>query len=164
TFTAALRRLDAGGYIVRLGKQQRKARGRQGSSRRSKRGALDAGRSGVVRARVAFGALERAGIDSTAIEAARRLAPLPETYAQTGEQVASDEDAAALRIDQSEGPKVGALKSAARIEATAGYREFLETSSLSATKADELFRLLRVPPTTDPRPLAAALRARADEL
>lgn len=237
TFAAALRRLDAAGYIVRVGKQRRNKRGQRKSPTRSKRGALDPGRSGVVRAKVAPGALQRAGIDATAIAKAGQLVPSPDTYQATdparlivacvaarssmgrssdegalvetafhkfpavfsyrwrpefpdtgavrdaivaaqsagwltdqltlsdaGRIVAKTEIGSAMRIDKSEGPKVGALKAASRIESTVGYREFVATGSLSSTKADELFRLLRVPPTTDPRPLADALKKRSDEL
>lgn len=75
TFTASLRRLDADGVIVRVGKQARTK-----SRRSTRRAALEVGRSGVVKARVKDGGLEKAGISREHIEAVRGLAPDPETY------------------------------------------------------------------------------------
>lgn len=69
TFTAALRRLDAQKLIVRKGKQARSKR------RKTVRKVYDAGRSGVVRARLADDALERAGITPDRLAAIRQLAP-----------------------------------------------------------------------------------------
>jgi hypothetical protein len=75
TFTASLRRLDADGVIVRVGKQAR------AKSRRTKRrAALEVGRSGVVKARVKEGGLQKAGISQEHVEAVRNLAPAPESY------------------------------------------------------------------------------------
>src|SRR3954451_12078846 len=65
TFTAALRRLDQRGFIRRIGKQQRQKR------QRRRKTALDAGRSGVVKARVVEGALEHAGINQTLVDQVR---------------------------------------------------------------------------------------------
>lgn len=75
TFTASLRRLDADGVIERIGKQAR-AKSRKGG----RRSALEVGRSGVVKARVREGGLEKAGITEEQVEAVRRLAPTPESY------------------------------------------------------------------------------------
>jgi hypothetical protein len=69
-----------------------------------------------------------------------------------------------LRIDASESHKTGAFKLAERIAATAGFEHYGATGTLTATKADELFRVLRVAPTTDPRPVAQALIARSRDL
>jgi hypothetical protein len=69
-----------------------------------------------------------------------------------------------LRIDASESHKTGAFKLADRIAATAGFEHYRATRTLTATKADELFRVLRVAPTTDPRPVAQALIARSRDL
>jgi hypothetical protein len=70
TFTASLRRLDKRGYIVRVGKQQR--RGKRTKARR--RTVLDAGK-GVVKARIASGGLEAAGLPPPVVEAVGRLLP-----------------------------------------------------------------------------------------
>jgi hypothetical protein len=75
TFTASLRRLDADGVVVRVGKQAR-AKSKSGS----RRAALDAGRSGIVKARLTEGGLEKAGIAEEQVEAVRGLAPDPESY------------------------------------------------------------------------------------
>lgn len=75
TFTASLRRLDADGVITRLGKQARAK-----SKKSPRRAALEIGRSGVVKARIRDGGLEKAGITADHIEAVRGLAPAPETY------------------------------------------------------------------------------------
>jgi hypothetical protein len=69
-----------------------------------------------------------------------------------------------LRIDSSESHKTGAFKLADRIAGTAGFEHYRATGTLTATKADELFRVLRVAPTTDPRPVAQALIARSRDL
>ena len=232
TFTASLRRLDADGAIQRLGKQERSKR-RKSTRRRT---VLDAGRSGVVKARIAQGGLELAGVTPEAVKEVAKLAPPSASYARlrpamlialcagfrTGRQ--TDEGAlvelafhrfpavfayrerpefpdtgrireaikeaqrdglidrhhelteagraevdrhgefADVRADASESYKTGALRAAARIEESLGYQAFRANGTLVATKGDELFRLLRVPPTTDPRPLVSALEARAQEL
>jgi hypothetical protein len=75
TFTASLRRLDADGVILRVGKQARVK-----SRKTTRRAALEVGRSGVVKARVKEGGLERAGISQEQVEAVRSLAPAPESY------------------------------------------------------------------------------------
>lgn len=75
TFTASLRRLDADGVIARIGKQVRTK-----SKKTSRRSALEVGRSGVVKARVKEGGLERAGITEDDVDAVRRLAPEPDAY------------------------------------------------------------------------------------
>jgi hypothetical protein len=75
TFTASLRRLDADGVIVRVGKQARAK-----SRKSTRRAALEVGRSGVVKARVKEGGLEKAGITREHVEAVQTLAPAPETY------------------------------------------------------------------------------------
>jgi hypothetical protein len=69
-----------------------------------------------------------------------------------------------LRIDASESHKTGAFKLAERIATTAGFEHYRATGTLTATKADELFRVLRVAPTTDPRPVVQALIARSRDL
>lgn len=69
-----------------------------------------------------------------------------------------------LRIDASESHKTGAFKLAERIASTSGFEHFRANGTLTATKADELFRVLRVAPTTDPRPVAQALIARSRDL
>lgn len=232
TFTASLRRLDAGGVIQRLGKQDR-AKKRKSSRRKT---VLDAGRSGVVRARISDGGLERTGLTAEAVIEVGRLAPLPASYERlppavlttlcvglrgdrptdegalvemafhrfpavfayrerpefpdiglirgaiaeaqkrglvdrqlqltTAGQVGVDRHSefVNLRADRSESFKTGSFKSATRIEESAGYAAFRATGTLLATKGDELYRLLRVPPTPDPRPLVSALEARAQEL
>jgi hypothetical protein len=233
TFTASLRRLDADEVITRLGKQARAK-----SRKRSRPVAFDAGRSGVVKARVKEDGLEKAGLTAEHIEAVRRLAPAPETYrgiassalvticigAREAEGRITDEGALVetafhkfpamfayryrpefpdvevvraavseareqgllgagltltdmgrhevgkhlgridVRPDSSESYSTGAFRLAERIETTTAYKEYREDGSLAATKGDELFRALRLPPTTDTRRIAAALRARIKEL
>jgi hypothetical protein len=65
-----------------------------------------------------------------------------------------------LGLESSNAPARGELRIAARIEKSQPYRDYAENGTLATTKADELYRALRVPPTTDPRPVADALRAR----
>jgi len=65
-----------------------------------------------------------------------------------------------LGLDRSTAHASGDLKFAARIEASPGYTAFAESHTLVRTKPDELFRMLRVPPTTNPKPVADVLRAR----
>lgn len=233
TFTASLRRLDADGIITRVGKQ---ARSKQ--KRGVRRPALEAGRSGVVKARINEGGLDKAGITDEDVELVRRLAPTPESYrglapavlvaiciaAREDEGRVTDEGAlletafhkfpavfayrerpefpdveavkAAMsaarhrgllseaftlteagrqevekqraklevRVDASESYKTGAFRLAERIETSTAYQTYRETGSLATTKGDELFRALRLPPTTDARRIANALAARAKEL
>jgi hypothetical protein len=232
TFTASLRRLDADGLIERIGKQERTRR----KSRR--RQAIEVGRSGVVKARIRDGALEKAGLTTEAIERVRRLVPPPDTYRAVDDatlitlcirlrreeqrhvdegalvetafhkfpaafsygerpefpdtarikdglaqairrglvtkaldltddghdEIERHENLIELRLDASESHKTGAFKLAERIAAMPGYEQYQATKTLSATKADELFRALRVAPTTDPRPVAQALVARSRDL
>ncbi len=74
TFTASLRRLDQRGYIVRVGKQKRQKRRRRATPRRKT--ILDApGRAGVVKARIAEGALATAGIAPRTVAAVAGLLP-----------------------------------------------------------------------------------------
>jgi hypothetical protein len=81
------------------------------------------------------------------------------------ERIGAREGLAAVRADPSTAnQRTGALRLAARIEETPGYQMFRENGTLYATKGDELFRALRVPPTTDVRPIADALKQRAREL
>lgn len=232
TFTASLRRLDADGVIERIGKQERSRR----KSRR--RQAVDAGRSGVVKAQIVQDGLAKAGVTEADVERVRRLLPSPDAYRAIPDpvllavsvKVRRDEDrhvdegalvetafhkfpaafayrerpefpdiarikgAVAiavstglitgafeltpagraevethsnlidLRIDVSESHKTGAFKLAERIAATGGFKRYRTTGTLTATKADELFRVLRIAPTTDPRPVAQALIARSRDL
>jgi hypothetical protein len=231
TFTASLRRLDADRLIKRVGKAERSKRKKPSR----KRGPLDAGRSGVVKARILEGGLERAGITADAVADVAQLAPPPAGYSgldpallitialqlrekrptdeaalvetvfhkfpavfayqarpefpdigsvrdaisdairsgwidkelrltDTGREAVPEGDGLQVRIDASESQRTGAFKFAERIELSAGYKAFSANRTLQLTKSDELFRLLRVPPTTDPRPLATALEARAREL
>lgn len=235
TFTASLRRLDQRGYIKRHGKQER--RGRRSRGRRKT--ALDApGRTGVVKARIADGALEAASVSRELIEAVRQLRPdreIARTLSDAAaiamcvgmrEQIGRDVDEGALvelafhrfpdrfaykerlefpdleriraaireaqdegfldehlclreagrrvvadsvkegevRADASQAPPVGELRFAARIERSTAYPAYAENGTLVKTKPDELYRALRIPPTTDPRPVAEALRARVRAL
>jgi hypothetical protein len=231
TFTASLRRLEQRGYIRRVGKQQRSA-GRRSSTRR--RTVVDPGRSGVVKARIVEGGLDKAGVSPALVEEVVRLVPdadsirslsdaalvalcaglreeggrhldegalvelafhkfpsrfsfvprpeFPDTYrihrgiedagrdgllstdltltedgrgrvAEWGEQLR-------LGLDRSTAHASGDLKFAARIEQSPGYVAFRESGTLVRTKPDELFRMLRVPPTTNPQPVADVLRTR----
>jgi hypothetical protein len=235
TFTAALRRLDAAGIIERLGKQVREPRRRRKNPRRSN---LDAGRSGVVKARIREGGLEKARITSELLADVRRMAPARESYTRLGgatlvvlcvdarrregrvvdegalvetafhkfparfayaarpefpdiegirtaireasqagflddrlvltargeEEAAKHQAGIDVRLDPSESFKSGAFRLADRIEQTDGYRAYAEHGTLVATKPDELFRALRVPPTTNPAPVATALVTRTREL
>jgi hypothetical protein len=65
-----------------------------------------------------------------------------------------------LGLDRSTAHASGDLKFAARIEASPGYTAFADSGTLVRTKPDELFRMLRVPPTTNPKPVADVLRTR----
>jgi hypothetical protein len=60
--------------------------------------------------------------------------------------------------------QVGTLRTAASIESTDGFRAYRDGGGLQATKPDELYRLLRVPPTTDPQPVVRALITRGNSL
>jgi hypothetical protein len=65
-----------------------------------------------------------------------------------------------IGLESANVPARGELRIAARIESGQAYRDYVENGTLATTKADELYRALRVPPTTDPRPVADALRTR----
>ncbi len=65
-----------------------------------------------------------------------------------------------LGLDKSSAHESGDLKFAARIERSPAYIAYVENGSLVPSKADELYRMLRVPPTTNPQPVADALRTR----
>jgi hypothetical protein len=231
TFTASLRRLDADGFIKRIGKAERSKR----KKTNRKRGPLDVGRSGVVKARIAENGLAQARLTPNAVAEVAQLAPPPGGYSrlepallvtlalqlrdnrptdeaalvetvfhkfpavfayqarpefpdigrvreaivdaiargwiskelqltETGHAAGPQGEGLRVRIDASESQKTGAFKFAERIESSAGYQAFKLNGTLQMTKSDELFRLLRIPPTTDPRPLATALDARAREL
>lgn len=78
TFTASLRRLDQRGHIVRRGKQQRRSK----RSRSRRKTIVDAaGKSSVVKARIAEGGLEAAGIDANVVRAVSELRPNPDAAA-----------------------------------------------------------------------------------
>lgn len=230
SFTASLRRLDQRGHIKRVGKQERQ----KGGSRSRRKTVLDAGRSGVVKARIPEGALEKAGVDRQLIDEVGQLRPdrdqvkalslgaliavcaglreaegrhldegalaelafhkFPDRFAyeqrpefpdlerireavraamkegllddelaltRQGQDVVQDwQRRAPLRLDASEAHKAGDLKVADRIERSPAYWAWAENETLVATKPDELFRALRIPPTTDPRPIADTLSAR----
>lgn len=232
TFTASLRRLDADGLIERVGKQERSRR------KPRRRQAVEIGRSGVVKARIREGALEKAGLGEDTIDHVRRLVPSPDTYRaiddatlialcirlRRSDQRHVDEGALVetafhkfpaafayverpefpdtarikgglaeatmrgfvstgfeltdrgraetekhqslieLRLDASESHTTGAFKLAERIAAMPGFERYQTNGTLADTKADELFRALRVAPTTDPRPVAQALESRARDL
>jgi hypothetical protein len=230
TFTASLRRLDQRGLVQRVGKQQRIRRGQ----RARPKAAFDPGRSGVVKARVMEGGLERAGVSAELVDLVRHLAPdrqagrtldpstlialcvglreadsrhldegalaelafhkFPDRFAYeqrpefpdleriraairaaidkqlidsdyaltpTGrESVDHWQDQLTLKLDASESHKAGDLKFADRIERSPAYQAWAEHGTLAATKPDELFRALRIPPTVDPKPIADALQSR----
>ena len=75
TFTASLRRLDADGVLTRVGKQARPVR-----QKRTQRAALEAGRSGVVKARIPTGGLIQAGLSAEDIQAVESLVVPPDAY------------------------------------------------------------------------------------
>jgi hypothetical protein len=83
---------------------------------------------------------------------------------QGREKAGTLENLSSVQIDASSSQRTGALRLAARIEASHGYQTFVQTGTLVATKGDELFRALRLPPTTDVRPIAEALKQRTREL
>jgi len=79
----------------------------------------------------------------------------------TGQELVADwQPKLEVRLDASQSHEAGDLVFAARIEKLPGYQAYLDNGTLVLTKADELFRALRVPPTTDPAPVAAALSSR----
>lgn len=232
TFTASLRRLDADGVILRAGKQDRKRK------RSTRRGLMEVGRSGIVKARIREGGLETAGLTADHLALMRQLAPSPESYRSLEPPVLvticvgargedgrpTDEGALVeatfhkfpavfayrrrpefpdveaivsaakearnrglitsdfaltaagrrevdrhratldVRLDASESQKTGLFKLADRIESSSAFTAYRDNGTLALTKADELFRALRLPPTTDPRPVAAALLSRIREL
>ena len=226
TFTASLRRLDQRGQVVRTGKQQRQ----RGKRRFAQRSPSDAGRSGVVRARIADGV----ELDQELVAEVRRLIPPRELVeslsdaqlvtlcvglrvedgrhvdegvlvelafhkfagrfayamrpefpdvevvrraigaahreglldasqvltARGQELVVSWQPRLDVRLDSSQSHAAGDLIFAERVEKLPGYRAYNEQGTLVLTKADELFRALRVPPTVDPDPVAGALVSR----
>jgi hypothetical protein len=230
TFTASLRRLEQRGYIRRLGKQQRST-GRRSSRRRT---IVDSGRSGVVKARIVEGGLDKAGVSTELVAEVGRLVPdadsirslsdaalvslgvglreeggrhldegvlvelvfhkfpsrfsfgprpeFPDTFrirrgikeaeqdgllnpdltltADGRRRVAEWGEQLKLGLDRSTAHASGDLKFAARIEQSPGYVAYTESGTLVRTKPDELFRMLRVPPTTNPTPVADVLRTR----
>jgi hypothetical protein len=72
--------------------------------------------------------------------------------------------AVGLRLDASTAHATGDLKFAARIERSPAFTAFAEHGTLVRTKPDELFRMLRVPPTTDPKPVLDVLSSRLQAL
>jgi hypothetical protein len=78
-----------------------------------------------------------------------------------GRQAIADDFAATeVRADESRAQEVGDIRFAARIERSPAYLAYAEQGTLVKAKPDELFRALRIPPTTDPKPVADALRSR----
>ena len=230
TFTASLRRLDARGLIERIGKTERRKR-KKAPRRQS---ALEIGRSGVVRARLREGALERArvsegvlndigtrmpssendadpvdvllaciqarlhagmhvdeavlvemafhrypgvfayrfrpelpdvGIVRDALEEARNSGLVSSKLELTDAGRARlGQDSTPLQLDTSAAFRAGVNKVADRIESSPAYVSWKENGTLALAKADELFRMLRIPPTTDPSPVVTTLRRRRAEL
>jgi hypothetical protein len=103
----------------------------------------------------------------TAISLAREHGLIDDRLGLTdrGRELVTDyEDQVDIRLDASEGYKSGDLKFADRIEESPAYQAYADKGTLVATKPDELYRALRIPPTTDPQPVADALVARAKAL
>lgn len=69
-----------------------------------------------------------------------------------------------LRIDTSTSHAAGAFRLAQRIEDMSAYETYASTGSLVASKGDELFRALRLPPTSDTQRIATVLLGFAREL
>jgi hypothetical protein len=69
-----------------------------------------------------------------------------------------------VSLDVSQSHAAGDLMLAERIENLPGYQAFATQGTLVATRADELYRALRVPPTVDPAPVASALVSRVRAL
>lgn len=231
TFTASLRRLEQRGCIRRIGKQQRST-GRRSSSRR--RTILDPGRSGVVKARIVAGGLDKAGVTQALVADVARLVPDAESIRALSDaalatmcvglreeggrhldegvlvelafhkfpsrfsfvprpefpdtnrirhaiedaqrdgllganlsltpdgrkRVAEWREQLRIGLDHSTSHVSGDLKFAARIEQSPSYLAYSQSGTLVRSKPDELFRMLRVPPTTNPQPVADVLRAR----
>lgn len=65
-----------------------------------------------------------------------------------------------VRLDSSQSHAAGDLIFAERIEKLPGFQAYTEQGTLVLTKADELYRALRVPPTVDPEPVTGALVSR----
>jgi hypothetical protein len=102
-----------------------------------------------------------------AIDAARREGYLDADLLLTDEgrgAVAEGIGDGTLRADASQAAPVGELRLAARIEGGEAYAAYAENGTLVKVKPDELYRALRIPPTTDPRPVARSLRARVRAL
>lgn len=99
----------------------------------------------------------------SAIDAAREQGLLDGALALTNdgrELVASWRARLDVRLDSSQSHAAGDLVFSERIEKLPGYRGYVEQGTLVQTKADELYRALRVPPTVDPEPVASALVSR----
>jgi len=79
-------------------------------------------------------------------------------------RVANEDSRLNIRADASTSVRTGGLRLAQRIEASEAFQRFEASGSVAATKADELFRALQLPPTTDSRRIASALRTRTREL
>lgn len=75
-------------------------------------------------------------------------------------RIAEWRDQLRLGLDRSTAHASGDLKFAVRIEQSPGYVAYADNGTLVRTKPDELFRMLRVPPTTNPKPVADVLRTR----
>lgn len=235
TFTASLRRLEQRGYIERVGKQNRSP-GRRSTVRR--RSPLEPTRSGVVKAKILEGGLERAGIEQDLLSEVRQLVPdrsetigvgdevlvtmcldvrnterrsvdegalielafhkFPSRFAiearpefpDTGRirsavkeaiekhlvsgdltvtergrsMVAENSSKVSVRLDDSNAHEAGDLKFAGRIEKSAGFEAYLSSGTLVRTKPDELFRMLRIAPTTNHNAIAEALQAKTRTL
>jgi hypothetical protein len=98
-----------------------------------------------------------------AVAAARQEGLLADGFELTEQgRAAADGDAprGEVGVESSATPARGELRIAARIEKSDGYRNYAANGTLARTKPDELYRALRVPPTSDPKPTADALRTR----
>jgi hypothetical protein len=96
----------------------------------------------------------RSAIDDGLIDADYTLSPKGNAL------VAGWQTKGRLRLDVSGAHKTGDLRFADRIEQSPAYQAWSEHGTLTATKPDELFRALRIPPTSDPKPVADALVSR----
>jgi hypothetical protein len=102
-----------------------------------------------------------------AIDAAQQEGLLDASLVLTArgrELVASWQPRLDVRLDSSQSHAAGDLIFAERIEKLPGYQAYNEQGTLVLTKADELYRALRVPPTVDPDPVASALVSRVRAL
>jgi hypothetical protein len=99
----------------------------------------------------------------TAVAAAREAGLLGKglDLTEAGREIADDGvPRGDIDVKSSNSPTLGLLRIAARIEESEGYLHYTANGTLVKTKPDELYRALRVPPTTDPKPVADALRTR----